>query len=69
MSHYSNAKCPYCGQAVEQTAHSFGSYCPQHARMWAEDIRSGFKQNRLKALMEDPDSYYNQQKKGDDRID
>ena len=62
MSNYSNAKCRYCGQAIEQTANSFGMHCPQHARMWDEDIRSGFQQNRLKDLQEDPESYFNKHK-------
>lgn len=62
MSHYSNNKCPYCGQPVEQTMNSFGDKCPVHARMWSEDIRSGFAQNRLKDMIEDPDSYYNKHK-------
>ena len=62
MSHYSQNKCPYCGQPVEQTANSFGTHCVTHARMWDEDIKGGFKQNRLKAMIDDPDSYYNQRK-------
>ena len=44
--------CSYCGQPVE---HGMGwitiGLCPEHSRIWKEDIESGFARNRLKEIL------------------
>lgn len=56
------SKCLYCGQPVKEIANSHGFKCAEHERMWDEDRAGGFQQNRLRELIQDPDSYYNQHK-------
>lgn len=44
--------CHYCGR---QVAYGRGwtsvGMCPEHLKIWEEDIASGFKQNRLRNIM------------------
>jgi len=44
--------CSFCGQGVK---HGSGwitiGMCEEHERIWTEDIKSGFKQNRLRDIM------------------
>jgi len=44
--------CAFCGTAVK---HGSGyitiGLCEEHERIWSEDIKSGFKQNRLREIM------------------
>jgi len=46
--------CSFCGNGVK---HGSGyvtiGLCEEHERIWSEDIKSGFKQNRLKQIMID----------------
>jgi hypothetical protein len=46
-------KCSYCDQPehTERNISRVGQ-CTLHARMWDEDVKSGFKQNRLKDILE-----------------
>jgi len=44
--------CHYCGQSVKKGSNSITvGLCEEHERIWTEDIKSGFKQNRLKEIM------------------
>ena len=44
--------CSFCGQSVK---HGSGwisiGLCEEHERIWSEDIKEGFKQNRLREIM------------------
>ena len=44
--------CSYCGQPVDSgNGWRTVGLCKEHKRIWIEDIKSGFKQNRLREIM------------------
>lgn len=45
--------CCYCGNPVSQSLHSLEvGKCARHSEIFSEDIASGWKQNRLKSLID-----------------